>query len=334
MIFFLGEHRHPAVSGCSISGQSSLPVHRQCPAAVLMVKPHTENYYTQSDGLILLTLLCPFQCSTYRKNMFIVQRAFECKLFRLCQAHDCRVFRWSALTHLIYKSERVEVETRLGTNFIVTVTFLYKFSILLNSRCDSHLDFFLWLMLLFLCFAVLIRRWLSLSQIQLTFLFKFSSLKKIIIDSIFWLSLFNLFLINIKPVHLMACLIFSYHVLSWCYHMGAHIFHVWFEQWNCCLLLYMLCVIFLSRYVTAVTTAASGYSYWHYGRKTVRVLNTKSPWRSHLEILRARGGKKKQQQPGNGWDTDESRRKLDGQTDDRQELWNQVAVTTIYGSPW
>ena len=31
------------------------------------------------------------------------------------------------------------------------------------------------------------------------------------------------------------------------------------------------------RYVTAATTAASGYSYWHYGRKTVRVLNTKSP---------------------------------------------------------
>lgn len=30
-------------------------------------------------------------------------------------------------------------------------------------------------------------------------------------------------------------------------------------------------------YLTAVTTAASGYSYWHYGRKTVRVLNTKSP---------------------------------------------------------
>ncbi|KAG7273011.1 hypothetical protein CRUP_011895 [Coryphaenoides rupestris] len=30
-------------------------------------------------------------------------------------------------------------------------------------------------------------------------------------------------------------------------------------------------------YITAVTTAASGYSYWHYGRKTVRVLNTKSP---------------------------------------------------------
>ncbi|XP_037543338.1 cardiolipin synthase (CMP-forming) [Nematolebias whitei] len=30
-------------------------------------------------------------------------------------------------------------------------------------------------------------------------------------------------------------------------------------------------------YVTAVTTAASGYSYWHYGRKTVEVLNTKSP---------------------------------------------------------
>lgn len=28
-------------------------------------------------------------------------------------------------------------------------------------------------------------------------------------------------------------------------------------------------------YVTAVTTAATGYSYWHYGRKTVRVLNTK-----------------------------------------------------------
>ncbi|XP_068597435.1 cardiolipin synthase (CMP-forming) isoform X2 [Brachionichthys hirsutus] len=30
-------------------------------------------------------------------------------------------------------------------------------------------------------------------------------------------------------------------------------------------------------YVTAVTTAASGYSYWHYGRKTVQVLNSKSP---------------------------------------------------------
>ncbi|XP_076599861.1 cardiolipin synthase (CMP-forming) isoform X1 [Chaetodon auriga] len=30
-------------------------------------------------------------------------------------------------------------------------------------------------------------------------------------------------------------------------------------------------------YVTAVTTAATGYSYWHYGRKTVQVLNTRSP---------------------------------------------------------
>lgn len=30
-------------------------------------------------------------------------------------------------------------------------------------------------------------------------------------------------------------------------------------------------------FVTAVTTAASGYSYWHYGRKTVQVLNTRSP---------------------------------------------------------
>ncbi|KAF3841761.1 hypothetical protein F7725_023712 [Dissostichus mawsoni] len=29
-------------------------------------------------------------------------------------------------------------------------------------------------------------------------------------------------------------------------------------------------------YITAVTTAASGYSYWHYGRKTVKVLNTRS----------------------------------------------------------
>uniref|UniRef100_A0A7N6AB29 Cardiolipin synthase (CMP-forming) n=1 Tax=Anabas testudineus TaxID=64144 RepID=A0A7N6AB29_ANATE len=29
-------------------------------------------------------------------------------------------------------------------------------------------------------------------------------------------------------------------------------------------------------YVTAVTTAASGYSYWHYGRKTVQVLNNRS----------------------------------------------------------
>ncbi|XP_038127132.1 cardiolipin synthase (CMP-forming) [Cyprinodon tularosa] len=30
-------------------------------------------------------------------------------------------------------------------------------------------------------------------------------------------------------------------------------------------------------YVTAVTTAASGYSYWHYGRKTVQLLNARSP---------------------------------------------------------
>ncbi|KAM9848242.1 cardiolipin synthase (CMP-forming) [Aulostomus maculatus] len=30
-------------------------------------------------------------------------------------------------------------------------------------------------------------------------------------------------------------------------------------------------------YVTAVTTTASGYSYWHYGRKTVQVLNHRSP---------------------------------------------------------
>ncbi|XP_028983389.1 cardiolipin synthase (CMP-forming) [Betta splendens] len=30
-------------------------------------------------------------------------------------------------------------------------------------------------------------------------------------------------------------------------------------------------------YITAVTTAASGYSYWHYGRKTVQVLNSRSP---------------------------------------------------------
>lgn len=30
-------------------------------------------------------------------------------------------------------------------------------------------------------------------------------------------------------------------------------------------------------YVTAATTAASGYSYWHYGRKTVRELNARSP---------------------------------------------------------
>ncbi|XP_013880059.1 cardiolipin synthase (CMP-forming) [Austrofundulus limnaeus] len=29
--------------------------------------------------------------------------------------------------------------------------------------------------------------------------------------------------------------------------------------------------------LTAVTTAASGYSYWHYGRKTVQLLNTRSP---------------------------------------------------------
>ncbi|XP_054655190.1 cardiolipin synthase (CMP-forming) isoform X3 [Dunckerocampus dactyliophorus] len=30
-------------------------------------------------------------------------------------------------------------------------------------------------------------------------------------------------------------------------------------------------------YVTAITTTVSGYSYWHYGRKTVQVLNTRSP---------------------------------------------------------
>ncbi|KAM9726211.1 cardiolipin synthase (CMP-forming) [Menidia menidia] len=29
--------------------------------------------------------------------------------------------------------------------------------------------------------------------------------------------------------------------------------------------------------ITAVTTAASGYSYWHYGRQTVKMLNSKSP---------------------------------------------------------
>ncbi|KAK7901801.1 hypothetical protein WMY93_018570 [Mugilogobius chulae] len=29
--------------------------------------------------------------------------------------------------------------------------------------------------------------------------------------------------------------------------------------------------------VTAVTTTASGYSYWHYGRKTVKILNSRSP---------------------------------------------------------
>lgn len=40
---------------------------------------------------------------------------------------------------------------------------------------------------------------------------------------------------------------------------------------------YMSFVMLYCRYVTAVTTAASGYSYWHYGRKTVQVLNTRSP---------------------------------------------------------
>ncbi|XP_072293422.1 cardiolipin synthase (CMP-forming) [Eucyclogobius newberryi] len=30
-------------------------------------------------------------------------------------------------------------------------------------------------------------------------------------------------------------------------------------------------------FVTAVTTTASGYSYWHYGRKTVKLLNTRPP---------------------------------------------------------
>uniref|UniRef100_A0AAV2JJI8 Cardiolipin synthase (CMP-forming) n=1 Tax=Knipowitschia caucasica TaxID=637954 RepID=A0AAV2JJI8_KNICA len=29
-------------------------------------------------------------------------------------------------------------------------------------------------------------------------------------------------------------------------------------------------------FITAVTTTASGYSYWHYGRKTVKLLNTRS----------------------------------------------------------
>lgn len=49
------------------------------------------------------------------------------------------------------------------------------------------------------------------------------------------------------------------------------------------------------RYVTAVTTAASGYSYWHYGRKTVRVLNTRSPWQSRQEPVRADGSKQQLQ---------------------------------------
>lgn len=37
------------------------------------------------------------------------------------------------------------------------------------------------------------------------------------------------------------------------------------------------CLLQCLWFVTAVTTAASGYSYWHYGRKTVQVLNTRSP---------------------------------------------------------
>lgn len=33
-------------------------------------------------------------------------------------------------------------------------------------------------------------------------------------------------------------------------------------------------------------------------------------------------------------ETNELRQKSDGRTEDCQELWNQVAVTTVYGSPW
>lgn len=33
-------------------------------------------------------------------------------------------------------------------------------------------------------------------------------------------------------------------------------------------------------------------------------------------------------------ETNELRQESDGQTEDCQELWNQVAVTTVYGSPW
>lgn len=37
----------------------------------------------------------------------------------------------------------------------------------------------------------------------------------------------------------------------------------------------IICTCFIYRYVTALTTAASGYSYYHYGRKTVEVLNNR-----------------------------------------------------------
>lgn len=73
------------------------------------------------------------------------------------------------------------------------------------------------------------------------------------------------------------------------------------------------------RYVTAVTTAASGYSYWHYGRKTVQVLNTRSPWQRHQETPKA---------------AMRLTRRSAGHTDHREEHVNQVAVTTNYESPW
>lgn len=78
------------------------------------------------------------------------------------------------------------------------------------------------------------------------------------------------------------------------------------------------------RYVTAATTAASGYSYWHYGRKTVRVLNTRSPWQSNLEAA------------DNHKSSDEPRQKLDRRrwqpgaakpSSWDNQLWFSVAIT-------
>lgn len=91
------EHSHPALSGCSFSGCSSLPLYRQCPAAVLMVN-HTLYHMYTNTGRTHLTLISimSFSVEWLQHKMFIVQRGFEYKWFNLSQAHKLGL---SALTH-------------------------------------------------------------------------------------------------------------------------------------------------------------------------------------------------------------------------------------------
>lgn len=67
-------------------------------------------------------------------------------------------------------------------------------------------------------------------------------------------------------------------------HKNKTIWPIGFLEWHS-FLHYNICHFFCCRYITALSTAASGYSYWHYGRKTVEVLN-RSPWRPPLEARR------------------------------------------------